>query len=209
MTTTQRMTFDDLMARPDDGCLYELVRGEIIRMPPPKEDHGYIEAALVASIDRYLYGQALALGWEARMGRPARDLLVGRLISGEAGVRFSLPDDPDQTRGLDLGYVSVEQVTRLGPVRSGQYMTEMPVLVAEVISPSETAAYVNEKVSDYVAGGARLVWLLYPKTRTVAVHYPDGTARTVPAGGVLDGDTILPGFAERLINIFPDDGAGG
>lgn len=55
MATLQRMTFDDLMATPDDGYLYELVRGEIMRMPPPKEDHGDIEAALVAAIGRYLY----------------------------------------------------------------------------------------------------------------------------------------------------------
>lgn len=209
MTATRRETFDDLMARPDDGYLYELVRGEIARMPPPKEDHGYIEAGLVAAVDRYLYRRALTLGWEESRGRSARDRLVGRLVSGESGVRFSLPDDPDQTRGLDMGYVSTEQVARLGPVRVAEYMTEMPILVAEVISFCETATYINEKVADYVAGGARLVWLLYHKTRTVAVHYPDGTARTVPAGGVLDGDTILPGFAERLINIFPDDGAGG
>jgi len=206
-TTTTRMTFDDLMARPDDGYLYELVRGEIVRRPPPKEDHGYIEAALVEAIGRYLYGLALTLRWDESQGRGARDRLVGRLVSGEAGVRFSLPDDPDQTRGLDLGYVSVEQVARLGTVRSGRYMTEMPALVAEIISPSETAAYVNEKVSDYLAGGAQVVWLLYPKTRTVAVHYPDGSARTIPAGGVLDGDAILPGFAEPLLNIFPSEEA--
>lgn len=42
MTTTQRMTYADLMALPDDGYLHELVRGEILPMPPPKGEHGYI-----------------------------------------------------------------------------------------------------------------------------------------------------------------------
>jgi len=207
MTTAQRMTFDDLMVQPDDGYLYELVRGEIVRMPPPKEDHGYIEAALAEAMGRYLYERALTLNWAESQGRAARDQLVGRFVSGEVGVRFSLPDDSDQTRGLDLGYVSAEQVSRLGPVRRGQYMTEMPTLVAEVICPSETATYVNEKVADYLAGGARLVWLLYPKTRTIKARYPDGTARTIPAAGVLDGGAVLPGFAASLNNIFPDEDA--
>jgi hypothetical protein len=35
MITAQRMTFEDLMATPDDGHRYELARGEIMQMPPP------------------------------------------------------------------------------------------------------------------------------------------------------------------------------
>lgn len=203
MTTQQRATVDDLMALPDDGYLYELVRGGIIRMPPPKEGHGYVEAALVEAISRYLHDRALALGWEKRRGRSARDQLVGRLASGEVGVRFSVPDDPDQVRGLDVCYLSPAQVARVGAVRRGEYIREMPALVAEVISPSETATYVNEKVSDYLAGGAQLVWLLYAETRTVTVFRPNGVWHGVLAGGVLEGEDVLPGFAEDLSNIFP------
>jgi Uma2 family endonuclease len=202
MATLQRMTFDDLQALPDDGYLYELVRGEILRMPPPKEEHGYIEAALVEAIGRYLHDSALALGWAPSQGRSARDRLVGRLVSGETGVRFTLPDDPDQLRGLDVGYLSPNQVARLGHVLAAEYLSEMPALVAEVISPSETAAYVNEKVADYLGGGAQQVWLLYPRTRSVTVFRSDGTARIVQAGGMLDGGDLLPGFAADLANIF-------
>ena len=202
MTTLQRMTYDDLMAQPDDGNCYELVRGEILRMPPPKEDHGYVEAAIVGAIDRYLQDRALALGWQKKQGRAARDQLVGRLVSGDAGVRFSVPDDPDQLRGLDACYLSAEQVARRGVVPTAEYMAEMPVLVAEVISPSETASYVNEKVGDYIAGGAQLIWLFYPKTRTVMVFHPDGASRLVPSGGTLDGENVLPGFSEELSGIF-------
>lgn len=54
MTTLQRMTFSDFMLLPEDGCRHELVRGEILYMPPPKEKHGAIEARLVAAIGRYL-----------------------------------------------------------------------------------------------------------------------------------------------------------
>jgi Uma2 family endonuclease len=32
--------------------------------------------------------------------------------------------------------------------------------MAEVVSPSDSAAYINEKVRDYLAGGAQLVWLV-------------------------------------------------
>jgi Uma2 family endonuclease len=202
MTTVQRMTFNDLMAQPDDDYLYELVRGEILRMPPPKEDHGCVEAALVEAIGRYLDDRALALGWEKSQGRAARNRLVGRLLSGDVGVRFSLPDDPDQLRGLDVCYLSAEQVARLGAVPTAEYLVEMPALVAEVISPSETASYINEKVNDLLRGGAQMVWLFYPKTRTVMVLRPDGSARMIPAGGLLDGNDVLPGFTVELASIF-------
>jgi Uma2 family endonuclease len=202
MTTVQRMTFNDLMAQPDDDYLNELVRGEILRMPPPKEDHGCVEAALVEAIGRYLDDRALALGWEKSQGRAARNRLVGRLLSGDVGVRFSLPDDPDQLRGLDVYYLSAEQVARLGAVPTAEYLVEMPALVAEVISPSETASYINEKVNDLLRGGAQMVWLFYPKTRTVMVLRPDGSARMIPAGGLLDGNDVLPGFAVELASIF-------
>ena len=98
--------------------------------------------------------------------------------------------------------MSAEQVARRGAVPTAEYMAEMPALVAEVISPSETASYVNEKVADYLAGGAQLVWLFYPKTRTVMVFHPDGTSRLIPSGGTLDGEDVLPGFSEELPGIF-------
>lgn len=171
-TTTRRMTYDDLMATPEDEYLYELVRGEVIRVPPPKGRHGRFESRLVAVLDRYLYARAVALDWDERQGSDARDLLVGSVDSGEAGIRFSLPDDPDQVRGLDVAYLSPEQVARHNARGSDDYIPEVPALVAEVIGSSETATYIDEKVRDYLIGGARLVWLLFPKARTVQVFRP-------------------------------------
>jgi Uma2 family endonuclease len=202
MTTSQRMTFEDLMALPDDECLHELVRGEIICMPPPKTNHGYVEFDLADAINRYLYDRAVALGWDQSQGRVARNELVGRVVGGEAGVRFTLPDDPDQTRGMDLAYLSPAQLARLKRLDEDEYIDEVPELVAEVVSPSNPADYMDEKVHDYLAGGARMVWLLFPKTRTVTVYRADGVTRRVPADGVLDGEDVLPGFSERLSNIF-------
>lgn len=202
MTTKQRLTFADLMAQPDDGYLYELVRGEILRMPPPKGDHGDVEAALVEAVGHYLRDRARALGWQPRHGRAARSRLVGYLASGEAGIRFSLPDDPDQTRGVDMLYLSVEQFRRLEAYMRQEYIPEVPALVAEVISPSETTTYSNEKVTDYLAGGAKLVWQLFPKTRSVRVFAADGSTWVVPSDGTLGGGDVLPGFEVLMAELF-------
>ena len=37
---TKPMTADELQAMPDDGFRYELVKGELIRMPPAGYEHG-------------------------------------------------------------------------------------------------------------------------------------------------------------------------
>jgi len=196
------MTYDDLMAQPDDGNLHEFVRGEIRCMPPPKGEHGDIEAAIVGPIDRYLYERALAAGWSVSQGRVARKRLVGYLASGEAGIRFSLPDDPDQVRGVDVLYLTPDQFIRLEAVLRDQYVPEVPALVVEVISPSETAVDVEEKLTDYLAGGARLVWLLFPKTRLVQVYRPDRTMTSLAAGALLDGGEVLPGFSAPVTSLF-------
>jgi len=156
----------------------------------------------VAAIDRYLEGRALELGWREVQGADARDRLVGTVASGEAGIRFSLPDDPDQVRGADVHYLSPEQVNRLGPLLDDEYVPEVPALVAEVISPSQSTDDVDQKVADYLAGSARVVWTLHPCTHTVGVFTPDDTPRPIPTGGALEDGDVLPGFYVSLGHLF-------
>ncbi len=202
MTTARRMTFEDLMQQPDDGCRHELVRGEIRRVPPPKGEHAFVEAALVGAIGRYLYGRAVALGWREDHSRGARARLVGLLGSGEGGMRLRLPDDPEQTRGADVLYLTPDEVARYGGILRDEYLPAVPALVAEVISPSERAADIQEKVADYMSGGAQLVWLLYPRTRTAHVYSPDGAARVLGPHETLDGGDVLPGFSVPIVSLF-------
>jgi Uma2 family endonuclease len=203
MTTAQRQSFDDLMATPDDEWLYELVRGEILRMPPPQGPHGRIESRLVGLLDRFLRARARDLGWDDADGEDARDLLVGFAISGEAGVRFSLPDDPDQVRGMDCAYLSPDQARRYIAAGGAGYIPEVPALVAEVISPSEKAAYIEQKVADYLTGGARLVWLFFPTSRTVRVYRADSTTAVVTTDDSLSGEDVLEGFTVPVARLFP------
>ena len=77
-----------------------------------------------------------------------------------------------------------------------------PDLAVEVVSASETAGDVREKVRDYLAAGTPLVWVVYPRTQEVVVHTPDGLARTYEGDGVLEDFEVLPGFACTASELF-------
>jgi Uma2 family endonuclease len=198
-------TFEEFLALPDDGNLHEYVRGAIRAMPPPNGMHGVLESAFLSLIDRYLESRALHLGWDPEQGLEARRKLVGFVAGGEFGMQFSLPDDPQQIRGADGVYVPAEQLALAGWDEEG-YFPGVAALVIEVISPSESAADVNEKVQDYLSGGARRVWCVYPSRCTVHVHDAEAPTRVLRHGDTLTDDDLLPGFALPLRRIFPVTG---
>ncbi len=81
-----------------------------------------------------------------------------------------------------------------------------PDLAVEVLSSANTAAEMDRKRAEYFAGGTRLVWVVDPPTRTVAVYTPE--AGDEPAvygiGDTVNGDDILPGFALSVAELFAE-----
>jgi len=56
----------------------------------------------------------------------------------------------------------------------------------------------EEKVAQYLAAGARLVWVINPKRRTATAHAPDAPPRALVESDTLDGGDVVPGFACAL-----------
>lgn len=201
VTAAHQVGIADFYALPDDGNRYEWVRGEVRSMPPPKGWHGPVEVAILAAIDRYLEEKATTLGWDAEQDLDSRYRLVGFAGGGEFGMQFSLPDDPLQIRGADGVFVPAEQYQHLA--WTGEtYFPGVPRLVFEVISPSETATDVAEKVQDYLAGGALHVWCVYPERRTIHIHAANAPTQVLRWGDSLKDEELLPGFALPLKRIF-------
>ena len=53
MTTTKLITADELLLMPDNGFRQELVRGELIEMPPPGKRHGEVTMGFGAALYNY------------------------------------------------------------------------------------------------------------------------------------------------------------
>jgi len=105
-------------------------------------------------------------------------------------------------RGVDVLYLTPDQYTRHARVLAEEYIPTVPALCIEVISPSQSADEVDERVQDYLAGGAQMVWRLFPRRRTVTLYTPDRAPQTVRAGEALTGDPVLPDLAIPLALLF-------
>lgn len=79
----------------------------------------------------------------------------------------------------------------------------VPDFVLEVVSPTDLAAEVDEKIRDYLAAGVRMTWVIYPDTRTVMVYRPGEAALRLVEGEKLPGFDVLPGFDHMVDDLFP------
>ena len=78
----------------------------------------------------------------------------------------------------------------------------VPDLAWEVVSPGDRVEQLEKKLADYREAGVRLVWVVYPGTRTARIEHPDGRVAFIDSEGFLDGEDVLPGFRLRLGDIF-------
>lgn len=72
----------------------------------------------------------------------------------------------------------------------------------EVLSPEDTFAEVLAGVQDDLAGGARAVWALDPRSRTVSVYRPGGALEVLSERQELDAGNTLPGLRVPLARLF-------
>jgi Uma2 family endonuclease len=77
-----------------------------------------------------------------------------------------------------------------------------PDLAVEVLSPSNSAVEIHEKVVDYLTAGTRLIWVVDPHTRTVIVYGSRDESRLLTLGDDLEGGEILPGFRIAIADLF-------
>jgi Uma2 family endonuclease len=54
----------------------------------------------------------------------------------------------------------------------------------------------------YLDLGVKLVWLIYPSTKSIHVYIPDRTARILGEDDELHGGDVLPGFRLLIADIF-------
>jgi Uma2 family endonuclease len=71
----------------------------------------------------------------------------------------------------------------------------------EVVSPSDRAPDVHDKILEYLEAGVRVV-VVWPRRRSVSVYRQGGEAREFHEGESLEYDDVVPGFRLAVADIF-------
>lgn len=184
MTQTKLMTADELLARPNDGMRYELVRGELITMAPAGSEHG-----------------GMGMDVAAPLGVFVKKNKLGRTFLAETG--FKIAENPDTVRAPDMSFVRATRIPSNGPPKG--YFPGAPDLAVEVVSPGgtvyEVSTEVSTKVEEWLEAGTAQVWVVNPKRRTITIHTATGE-QTLREHETLDGGELLPGFTLPLSDVF-------
>jgi Uma2 family endonuclease len=78
-----------------------------------------------------------------------------------------------------------------------------PNLVVEVFSPGNPRGKVLEKLAEYLSAGISLVWIVYPKSRSVSIYRTDDEAPVVlKEEDVIENLPELPGFRCPVADLF-------
>jgi Uma2 family endonuclease len=181
MAVQERLyTADEFWESFGDTKRLELVKGVPVEMSPTGEEHGVL---------------SMWLGYLLLSYVEAHDL--GEVTAAESG--FVLSRNPDTVRAPDVGFIAK---ARLAGPTSERYFPGPPDLAVEVVSPGDSASAIHAKVFDYLRAGTRLVWVVYPQSRTVAVYGPDTPTRFLDVDEMVEGGDILPGLSLPVREIF-------
>jgi len=181
MGTTTLVTAEQLLARAGDGRA-ELVRGELVELPPV----GLLHALLVGRLLMWL------------------SLFLDKHKLGLAGTELGvvLARDPDHVVAPDIFFLSSARVFQ---PTSRRFFEGAPDLAVEVLSPDDRAGKTQEKIRDYLRAGTRQVWIVDPDTATVTVHLPGGASQSYAGESEVSGGDVLPGFSFRPSDWFHFD----
>jgi Uma2 family endonuclease len=169
------LTAADLAALPDElpsgAVKYELDDGRLVVMPPPGDTHGAVSGNAFFR---------LKLAEQAGHGKARTE------------VGIVLRRNPDRVVGPDAVFVAAASLPlKLSPEG---YLETIPDLVVEVRSKNDTLAELERKAGEYLAAGAKLVWVLDPIRGAAVVYQAGYPPRTLGPADELTADGIIPGF---------------
>jgi Uma2 family endonuclease len=176
-TATER---DLLAAMRRSDRLYELVDGTLV-----EKAMGLSESMITLLLSR-------------KMGNFADEHDLGILAGADGTVRL--------LKGLvripDVSFFCWDKLP--GRLLSSKPIPDLfPDLAVEVLSKTNTQEEMDRKLKEYFLAGVRLVWMIDPRKRTVAVYTaPDRPAFTLDETQALDGGSVLPGFTLPVAELF-------
>jgi Uma2 family endonuclease len=113
---------------------------------------------------------------------------------------FSLPDG--SVRAPDAAWLSSEKWNRLTSEEQSKYIPFCPEFVVELRSPSDSITELEQKMSDWMANGAELAWLIDPFRKLAMIYRPGQEPETILQPELLHGEGPIAGFTLKMQRLW-------
>jgi Uma2 family endonuclease len=157
--------------------------GRLIVMPPAAPDFAHRNAGISAQLWHWNQKTGLGMDFDSSTG-------------------FTLPNTA--IRGPDASWMTRERWDALPKHEKEKFSRICPDFIAELRSKSDDMGKLRAKMEEYLSQGARLGWLIDPKSATVLVYRPGRPVEILERPATLSGEDVLPGFVLDLKGILFD-----
>lgn len=178
---SQEVTLEQLLASDDRGR-FEIVDGQLVEV-----NVSNLSVDVGAQFFGHLFMQT--------QGKS-----IGRVFGADAYYQC-FPEGTRKARKPDVSFISQPRFPK--DWREQSVFTIPPDLAVEVTSPNDLAYEVDQKISEYLSVGVRLVWIVNPVERLVMIYRLDGTVQRLHDNETLSGEDVVPGFACKVSDFIP------
>lgn len=170
-----RLSSEEYLQLPDDGCKYELVHGIVIMSPSPGWKHQSVSSVLFGMIENFV-----------------RTRKLGRAVF-ETDVTF----EPDTTYRPDISFFAKGRVAK-----DAARLEIPPDLIVEFLSKSTRALDRTTKFNDYATYGVREYWIVDTDTVTAEAFKLEADKYVPVSNDATQRDTIaslaIPGLVINM-----------
>ena len=170
-------TFEEFLRwEPNDGFIYEWNDGEVITFEKMKKKHLYVIRTLNRIFSRTTAYQQ------------------GGVLIAEQDVMLT----GIQMRRPDLAYFSDDQINKSATSDE----EPIPAFVIEIISPTDDAEKVEEKIVAYFKAGVQVVWNAYAENKVVYVYTSRKNVKVCTDADICSAAPVLSDFEISVDELF-------
>ncbi len=158
--------------------------GELVIMTPVGGEGSRLEARIIRALD----------AWTEADGH-------GVVFSSHGG--FNLPDG--STLSPDVSWVSNARWKALTPEQRRKYPPLCPDFVVEILSESDRAATLQEKMKCWINNGAQLAWMIDPYAATLTIYRPNREPEILHRPDSVEAGTPVAGFRLSLLTFWAEE----
>ena len=152
-------------------------KGELLIMPPVGGNSGKQEANLIVKV-----------------GVWNEQTQLGEVFS--SSTIFRLPNGGD--RSPDVAWIKRERWEALSAEEREKFPPLCPDFVIELRYRTDSLTSLQDKMSEYLASGLRLGWLINPQQQQVEIYRLNSDVEIINLPAILSGEDVLPGFVLNL-----------